>query len=253
MRPRSKLQIVPLFLLLVLAASVVLAGCSRPAAVRETDATEEPSATEFVQAEAVAEGTTPEPGQTVVSVGSPGAAAEATAPSFAAEATAQPVMEPSPTMLAAAPTVTMAFPTEAVASPVPEATTAPVSGDSEETIVHVVKRGETLYAIALRYGTTVKQIAQANDIADARTIYTGQKLRISTSEGSGSSEVSDESSDESDQSSSGCRVRHRVKRGEWIWQIAREYNVSPYDILAANDLTIEQGRTIQPGLVLCIP
>jgi LysM repeat protein len=116
-----------------------------------------------------------------------------------------------------------------------------------------VKRGETLYAIALRYGTTVKQIARANNIADERTIYTGQKLRISTSGTSGSSEVSDESSDESDQSSSGCRVRHRVKRGEWVWQIAREYDVSPYDILAANDLTIKQANTIQPGLVLCIP
>jgi LysM repeat protein len=242
-----------MFLLLVLAASVVLAGCSRPAAVRESDVTEEPSATEFVQVETVAEGTTPEPGQTVVSVGSPGVVTEATAPSFAAEATAETVMEPSPTMLAAAPTETMAFPTEAVASPVPEATEVPVSSDSEETIVHVVKRGETLYGIALQYGTTVKQIAQANDIADARTIYTGQKLRISTSGASGSSEVSDESSDESDQSSSGCRVRHRVEKGEWVWQIAREYDVSPYDILAANDLTIKQANTIRPGLVLCIP
>jgi LysM repeat protein len=253
MRPRSNSQIVPLLFILVLAASVVLAGCSRPAAVRESDVTEEPSATEFVQAEAVAEGTTPEPGQTVVSVGSPGAVAQATAPSFAAEATAEPAMEPSPTMLAAAPTETMAFPTEAVASPVPEATTAAVSGDSGETIVHVVKRGETLYAIALRYDTTVKQIAQDNDIADARTIYTGQKLRISTSETSGSSGVSDESSDQSDQSSSGCRIRHRVAKGEWVWQIAREYDVSPYDILAANDLTIKQANTIRPGLVLCIP
>jgi hypothetical protein len=38
-----------------------------------------------------------------------------------------------------------------------------------------------------------------------------------------------------------------------VWQIARNYGVSPYDILAANGLTIQGANTIYPGKVLCIP
>jgi LysM repeat protein len=38
-----------------------------------------------------------------------------------------------------------------------------------------------------------------------------------------------------------------------VWQIARNYGVSPYDILASNGLTIQSANNIQPGIVLCIP
>jgi LysM repeat protein len=51
----------------------------------------------------------------------------------------------------------------------------------------------------------------------------------------------------------GCRIRHTVQKGEWVWQIARNYGVSPYDILAANGLTIQSASIIYPGTVLCIP
>jgi LysM repeat protein len=44
-----------------------------------------------------------------------------------------------------------------------------------------------------------------------------------------------------------------VQRGEWVWQIARNYGVSPYDILSANGLSVASGRVILPGTVLCIP
>ena len=53
--------------------------------------------------------------------------------------------------------------------------------------VHVVRRGETLYAIALRYGTTVSAIASANGLRNASLIYVGQRLRIPTGGGSSSS------------------------------------------------------------------
>lgn len=46
------------------------------------------------------------------------------------------------------------------------------------TRTHVVQRGETLFAIAQRYGVTVDQIVQANSIADPSRIYAGQTLVI---------------------------------------------------------------------------
>ena len=46
--------------------------------------------------------------------------------------------------------------------------------------VHVVQRGETLYRIALRYGRSVAEIAQANGLAEPYTIHAGNQLTIPT-------------------------------------------------------------------------
>jgi LysM repeat protein len=53
--------------------------------------------------------------------------------------------------------------------------------------------------------------------------------------------------------SAGCRWNHTVQQGEWVWQIARNYGVSPYAILEANGLTIQTANIVLPGKVLCIP
>jgi LysM repeat protein len=94
----------------------------------------------------------------------------------------------------------------------------------------------------MRYGTTWQAVAQANSLSNPNQIYVGQKLKIPTT-----------SSGSSGGTASGCRIRHTVKQGEWVWQIARNYGASPYDILAANGLTIQSANTIYPGMVLCIP
>jgi LysM repeat protein len=49
------------------------------------------------------------------------------------------------------------------------------------TTVYMVRRGDTLYSIARRYGTTVAAIAQANGIANPHRIWAGQRLVIPTS------------------------------------------------------------------------
>ena len=56
------------------------------------------------------------------------------------------------------------------ASPTPEPTT--------QGQVHVVQRGETLYRIAQRYGTTVQDLVAANNLANPNLIHWGQKLII---------------------------------------------------------------------------
>lgn len=43
---------------------------------------------------------------------------------------------------------------------------------------HVVRKGDTLYSIAFKYGLDYKLIARANNINQPYTIYAGQKLRI---------------------------------------------------------------------------
>ena len=68
-------------------------------------------------------------------------------------------------------------------------TVAPSAAPSEEpsaspaptkspTRTYTVKRGDTLSAIAAKFGTTVVAIVKLNKIKDPRTIYSGQRLKI---------------------------------------------------------------------------
>ncbi|HSH78485.1 MAG TPA: LysM peptidoglycan-binding domain-containing protein [Herpetosiphonaceae bacterium] len=47
-----------------------------------------------------------------------------------------------------------------------------------EQVTHVVRRGETLWGIARRYGVSVDAIAQANGLANVRVVYARQRLVI---------------------------------------------------------------------------
>ena len=218
--------------LLVLAAMLIgLGACSRSAEERESsDAT--PTATS-VSSGGSGQETTPAPGETVVSAvtqvpQTPGTEVQPTA----ADETA--VVEPTEGASA-----------EATATPPPPATSPPSSGEQQDGFVwHTVQPGETLTSIARKYNTSVQAISQANNIANPSQIYVGQRLKIPTSGGS---------SGGSSEGTAGCRYRHTVKRGEWVWQIARNYGVSPYAILTANGMTMPQASTIYAGMVLCIP
>jgi len=44
--------------------------------------------------------------------------------------------------------------------------------------VHVVKSGDTLWAISRKYGVTIKQLCSLNGISENTTLRLGQKLRI---------------------------------------------------------------------------
>ncbi len=58
---------------------------------------------------------------------------------------------------------------------------APVTVESpalEEPVVHVVRRGETLWRIARSYGVPLLELARANGIADPSRIRAGQRLTI---------------------------------------------------------------------------
>ena len=53
-----------------------------------------------------------------------------------------------------------------------------VPTEPKPQIKHTVKRGETLYAIAIKYGTTIAKIADANNISNPNMIDVGQVLVI---------------------------------------------------------------------------
>jgi LysM repeat protein len=106
---------------------------------------------------------------------------------------------------------------------------------SSATLIHVVRPGENLYRIALRYGTTVRAIAAANHISNPNLIYVGQRLVIPT----GGSTVPPGS------------CTYVVRRGDTLYSIARHFGVSLTTLVSVNH--IANPSLIYVGQRLVIP
>jgi LysM repeat protein len=95
-------------------------------------------------------------------------------------------------------------------------------GWSGGSTVYVVRRGDTLYSIARRYGTTYRAIAATNGLYYPYTIYVGQRLVIP---GWGTPHPSPPYG----------RV-YIVRRGDTLTRIAWRFGTTPWAIAAANGL-----------------
>ncbi len=110
---------------------------------------------------------------------------------------------------------------------------------AQGSVVHVVRPGENLFRIALRYGVTVNALTAANNLSNSRLIYVGQRLVIPTAGGPAQSATS---------SSSGVHV---VRPGENLFRIALRYGVSVNALAAANGIV--NTRRIYVGQHLVLP
>ena len=111
-------------------------------------------------------------------------------------------------------------------------------------IIYTVKRGDNLWNIAKRYGTTVQNIVEINMINNPNLIYSGQKLRISFN----NSENNE--NNENNESNNNQRITYIVRRGDCLWRIARRYGVTVRYLANLNG--IKNPRLIYPGQVLVI-
>lgn len=138
-------------------------------------------------------------------------------------ATAIPTMTPT-TEAQVTPTPTVAAggeqPTETpAADTTPTATPEPTQGAEFE---YVVATGDTLWGLAIRFGTTVEEIKTRNQLT-TNTIYKGDTLIIPGVQG-------------------GETVTHIVQAGENLFRISLKYNTTVEAIAAANNI-------INPSLV----
>lgn len=105
------------------------------------------------------------------------------------------------------------------------------------TFTYVVRRGDTLYAIALRFKTTVTAIARANGLVNPNHIYVGQCLHIPGSR---------------PQPPPGrCGVRYIVQAGDTVSALALRYGTTVWAIVSANNLA--NANRIYVGQKLFIP
>ena len=119
------------------------------------------------------------------------------------------------------------------------------SGASQSSTgrTYTVRRGDTLSGIAVRYGTTVAAIKQANGLR-SNVIYAGQRLKIP---GAGSSGSANNSSGTSGSSSGGT---YTVRRGDTLFGIAVRHGTTVSAIMQANGL---RSSVIYAGQRLKVP
>ena len=107
----------------------------------------------------------------------------------------------------------------------------PRANNSNNYISYIVKSGDTLYAIARQYNTTVDTIKSLNNLT-SNTLYPGQILKIPSANNSNN------------------YISYTVKSGDTLYAIARQYNTTVDAIKNLNNLT---SNTLYPGQILKIP
>jgi LysM repeat protein len=146
-----------------------------------------------------------------------------------------PTASPTPQVTSAAAQPETATPAPQVtptATP-PEATAAPTLPPTTCNR-YVVRRGDTLYSIARRYGVSVWELAAYNNISNIHRIYVGQVLIIPGTE-----------------AAPAPGDYYVVKRGDTLYSIARRYGVSVWQLAAYNN--IRNPNRIYVGQAIHIP
>lgn len=113
----------------------------------------------------------------------------------------------------------------------------PTSNDSEnnntsEKNIYTVKKGDSLWAIANKYGTSVEELKKANSLT-SDNLSIGQTLIIPGNSVPGQTEIT-----------------YTVKKGDSLWAIANKYDTTVEKIKSTNNLST---NTLQIGQVLIIP
>ncbi len=99
-----------------------------------------------------------------------------------------------------------------------------------ELIQYTVRQGNTLFAIAQFFNTTVQDILSYNNIKNPSEIYVGQVLTIPADSSAGEFYV--------------------VRPGDTLWTISRRSGTSLNDLISMNMLT--NPNVIYPGQIIKI-
>ncbi len=109
------------------------------------------------------------------------------------------------------------------------------TSSSRDTLTYRVKRGDNLAKIARKYGVKATLLQQVNKIRDAKTIQIGQTIRVPMSASSKKAIV----------------ITHKVKKGETLSRIAKQYKITATTLKSYNK--IRNANKLRIGQTLKIP
>ena len=135
----------------------------------------------------------------------------------------------------------------------PETPATPETPVQAGDAVHVVQAGDTLYAIAKKYGISLVDLLTLNKL-NSNMIYVGDRLvlpdSVAAEEETPTEEVDDEATAPtapSETPSNTTAATYTVKSGDTLWSIANANNMTVAALKTANSLTSD---AIYPGQVL---
>ncbi len=108
------------------------------------------------------------------------------------------------------------------------------------TKVYAVRYGDTLYSIAMRYGTTIQALLSANNIRNPNFIYSGQRLNLP---GTNTTAAAPASGSTALPISSTTRTQDPVSDGKWI-----DIDVGDQTITAYNGNTALKRVLVSTGV-----
>ncbi len=152
--------------------------------------------------------------------------------------------ETKPVTTEAEPVVAETEPVSAESEPV-VSETKPVPAESEpvvaetepEWIYHTIAKGEGLYGIARKYGTTVEKIQQWNNIPSPDKIAAGQKLKIRNSKAAAEPAKPAQAAQPAPTPTTTSTVYHTVQKGESLGKIAEKYHTTVQKIMQWNNIS----------------
>lgn len=114
-----------------------------------------------------------------------------------------------------------------------------------------VQRGDTLGAIARRYGVSVSTLSQANGLGKRSFIRAGQQLRIPPRSGGRPMKVAAPIAGAAAGGDGVTYLLHQVRPGQTLTSIARQYRTTIDSLRQLND--IGEGAILQAGAKLKVP
>lgn len=116
---------------------------------------------------------------------------------------------------------------------------------------HTLRSDETLSSVARKYGVSVQDIQQQNDITDPHKVYAGTVLRIPGQGGSQSVAAGRPASGgpdgrlgaKSGKAEKAAKTTYTVQANDTLWKISRTYNVSVDDLKRWNSVDEKNLRT----------
>ena len=120
-------------------------------------------------------------------------------------------------------------------------------------IAHRVRKNETSVTIAKRYGANLQAFLEMNGLKKRQPLKPGASVLVPTSPAFLPNATADAAVDrpKTKTAAATAPMRHTVKEGETVAQIARAYKVSPADIQRANGLS--RNASLRPGQHLKLP
>ncbi len=106
-----------------------------------------------------------------------------------------------------------------------------------DTVVYIVKKGDTLGKIANMYGVTVAELAALNNIQNPNLIFIGQRILINTAKQEYSNQM-------------GKKIVYRVKWGDTLSGIARRYRTTVENLVRLNN--IQNPNRIYAGTTIIV-